>query len=72
VLAESRVSERLQRLVQTAQLVNQGREALAGVEAAVERPQLGVQPVEPLQQRVQLTVADLLALHGHDSTSRRA
>ena len=57
LLAERGVGERLQRLVQRAELVDDRREVLARVEPAVEGPQLGVQRVQSLEQRVELAVA---------------
>ena len=38
-------------------------QVLAGVEPPVERVHLGGQPVEPLEQRVELPIADLLPFH---------
>src|SRR5262245_39654926 len=38
-------------------------QVLAGFQAAIERMQLGVDRVEALEQRVELSVSDLLAFH---------
>jgi transposase InsO family protein len=62
--AQGGVRERLQRLVQAAQLVDQGGEVLARVQATVEPAHLVRQLVEPLEQRVELAVSDFLVVHG--------
>src|SRR5262249_17994378 len=64
LLAECRVRERLQRFVQGRKLARDAQELLTRVEMAVQRVHLVAQPVEPLEQRIELPVGDVLAIHG--------
>src|SRR5207249_1075298 len=67
---ERGVRERLERLVERADLVDDRREVLARVEAAVEGRDLRVQAIEPLEERVQLPIAELVLLHGANCRAR--
>src|SRR5262245_22196129 len=69
LLAEGGVGERLQRLVQVAQLVGDHGQLLAALLAAVEARELLDEPVEPLEQRLELAVGDVRPLHGYESRS---
>src|SRR5215218_5524004 len=40
-------------------------QALAGLETPVQRSELGMDGVEALQERIELAIPDLLALHTH-------
>jgi hypothetical protein len=62
-VAERGVCERVQRLGEVAQLASDQCEALVLLGAAVRSLQLGRDPVEPLEQRVELTVTDLFRFH---------
>ena len=68
-LPERGVRERVQRLVQLPKLVDHWCEVVAGVEAPVQLAHLRRQLVETLEQRVELTVSYLLAIHDHDCRS---
>ena len=72
LLAERGVRERLKRLVQRRQLVRDANEALGRLKAAVERVHLVAEPVEALENRVELTIVQLLALHAPDLSPKRA
>ena len=61
---ERGVGERLQRLVQGRELAGDPRQALGAVEPAVEVVYLVTEPVEALEQCVELAVGDLVAVHG--------
>jgi hypothetical protein len=63
-MAESGVGERVQRLTQGAELVDEGRQVLARVEAPVQGTHLRGQRVEALEQRIELAVSYLSSLHG--------
>src|SRR5207248_2572024 len=59
LVAERRIGERLERLVQVAELVGDHRQVLARLLAAVESRELIREPVEALEQRLELPVGDL-------------
>lgn len=65
LLTEGRVGDRLQRLVEAPDLLGEAQRRLAGVEAAVDAAHLLRQAVEPLEDRVELTVAEDLARVWH-------
>ena len=71
-MSERRVGERLERLVQVRQLVRDPDEGLGGIGPPVQGVDFGVQPVEPLEDRVELAVVEVLSmLHGSKGTVRR-
>ena len=70
--AERRVGERLQRLVQVAQLVRDHGQLLAPLLARFSAPSSSRDPVEPLEQRLELAVGDLSVLHGADALGSNA
>ena len=57
-MAQRGVGQRLQRLVQRAQLVGHREVALGVIEPLVQQPQLVAQPVEPLEHCVELPVLE--------------
>src|SRR5690349_21366419 len=63
LLAERSVRKRLQRLVQRGELPCDAKELFARVQVPVERVHLVAETVEPLEQRVELTIADIFPLH---------
>ena len=63
--AERRVGERLQRLVETAELGDDPLQLVVRVEPAVEGVHLVAEPVEPLENRVELSVVEVLAVGRH-------
>ena len=63
-MAERGVRERLERLVQRAQLVRDPQHPVAVIEPAVERLELACDPIEALEQRIELPVGDVFSLHG--------
>src|SRR5581483_2710333 len=63
LLAECRVGERLQRLVQGCELACQLEEVLVVVETAVQLRELVTDAVEPLEQDVETAVGEILVLH---------
>src|SRR5215218_4862932 len=63
LLAEGGVGERLQRFVERGELAGDAEELLARVHPARERVHLVAQPIEPLQERVELAVGYFLPLH---------
>src|SRR6185503_10830657 len=63
LLAERGVGERLQRLIQVAQLVGDDRQLLARFLAAVEALKLLDDAVEPLEQRLEAAVCKLPVFH---------
>jgi hypothetical protein len=65
-LPESGVGERVQRLVELPELARDEREALLLLGGAVQPLELRRDPVEALEQRVQLAIAEVLLLHGID------
>lgn len=65
LLAEGRVGECLERLVQVGELVRDAEQMLVRVESPVERVHLVAEPVEALEDCVELTVVQVLALRGH-------
>ena len=65
-LAERGVGERVQRLVELPELARDEREALLLLGGAVQPLELRRDPVEPLEQRVQLAIGDVLRLHEGD------
>ena len=62
-LPERRVRECVQGFVQLAQLAGEERESLLLLGRAVHALELGCDPVQPLEQRVELAVGDVLVLH---------
>src|SRR5205814_4860928 len=71
--AERCIGECLQRLVQRRKLPRDSEQVLAGIEMPVQGVHLGAQAVEPLEQRIQLPVADVSfhAVHLRPSSSAR-
>src|SRR5919108_3260257 len=69
LLAEGRIRERLERLVERPELARQREESLGLVESPVQRLKLGPEGVQPLQDRVELAVVEALPL-GHGSILR--
>src|SRR5262249_46207376 len=67
--AERGVRERLERLVQVAQLVRDHGQLLARLLAAVEARELLRDPVEPLEQRLEAAVGELSVLHAYEASS---
>jgi len=65
LVAERRVGERLQRVVQRRELVRDPKKTFAVVETLVQSVQLGGQAVEPFKDRVQLAVVKIFRLHSH-------
>ena len=63
-VAECRVRDRAERLVARAQLAADMEEPLLGLEAVVDPLELLDDPVEPLEQGVDLSVAEVTPLHG--------
>src|SRR5581483_3301439 len=63
LLAERGVGEGLQRLAQRSELVDERRDVVARVQPPVQPAQLVRERVEPLEQRVELPVADFFLLH---------
>ena len=70
LLSKGRIRERLERLVQRAQLVGEREEAFRVVKPAVQRLQLVPQRVQALEDRVELPVVEDLSF-GHASIVRR-
>src|SRR5207253_10457463 len=70
LLPEGGIRERLERLVQVPEFARDPQQVLLLVELAVERPELVADPVEPLEQRVELAVVEALALHRGDLSPR--
>ena len=68
--AERRVRERPDRLVELRELA--GDEPLVRLEAAVDPRHLGREPVDPLEERLELPVGRLFRLHRPDSRRRAA
>ena len=64
-MAERRVGERLQRVVQRRELVRDPKKTFAVVETLVQSVQFGGQAVEPFKDRVQLAVVKIFRLHSH-------
>ena len=62
-LAERGVGERVQRLLQVVELAGDEREALLALRRAVEALELGCNPVESLEQGVELAISDVVLLH---------
>ncbi len=67
-LAEGGVRERVERLLQVVELARDEHEALLALGRAVEALELVCDPVEPLEQGVELAISDVVLLHGSDST----
>src|SRR5262249_5605673 len=67
--AERGVRQRLERLVQVAQLVRDHGQLLARLLAAVEAGELLRDPVEPLEQRLEPAVGELSVLHAYEASS---
>ncbi len=65
LVAERRVGERLERVVQRRQLVRDPLEPIRGVEPPVESVHLVAEPVEALEDGVELPVIEVLALLWH-------
>ena len=61
---ERRVGERIQRLLEVVQLARDELEPILPLRRAVEPFELVCDPVEPLQQRVELAISDIVLLHG--------
>ena len=70
-LPERGVGERVQRLVQAAQLARQQLEALAELGLAVQPGELVGDPVEPLEHGLELAVGHLLRVHALQSNGRQ-
>ena len=62
-MPERRVGECLQRVVERRELSLDPQQLLVRIEPPAEAVHLVAQPVEALEQRIELSVADLLALH---------
>ena len=71
LLAKCGIRERLERLVQRAQLVGELQEPFRVIEPPVQRLELGAEGVEPLEHCVELAVVEALAFR-HGSIVRRA
>ena len=67
-MPERRVGERVQRLLKVVQLARDELEAVLPLRRAVESFELVRDPVEPLQQRVELAISDVVLIHERDST----
>jgi hypothetical protein len=66
-VAEGRVGERLERLVQRPQLVRDAQEPVRVVEPAVENVKLGGDAIETLEHRVELAIVEGLPGLRHTS-----
>ena len=69
-LSERGVGERVQRLVQLAELAGDEHEPFLPLRHAVQPLELVGDPIEALEERVQLTIGDVLCVHTLDSTRR--
>ena len=67
-MPERRVGERIQRLLEVVQLARDELEAILPLRCAVESLELVGDPVEPLQQRVELAISDVVLIHEPNST----
>jgi hypothetical protein len=65
LVPEGCVGEGLQRVVQVAELVRDPGERLRRVKPPVQGVDLVAEPVEPLEERVELTVVQMLSRLGH-------
>ncbi len=68
-LTERRVREGVQRLLQLVQLAGDEREAVLALGRAVQAFELVGDPVETLEQGIELAISDVALLHGPNSTS---
>ena len=62
-LAERGIRDGVQRVVERAQLAAELQEPVARLEAAVDALEGLRDPVEPLEQRIELSVRDVVSLH---------
>ena len=69
-LAERGIRERVQRLLERAELLRDQHEPFLCLEPAVDLLELLCDPVEPLEQRVELAVGDVTPFHAGDSSRR--
>jgi hypothetical protein len=67
-VAERRVGECVERLLEVVQLPRDELEAVLSLRRAVESFELVRDPVESLQQRVELAISDVVLVHEPDST----
>jgi hypothetical protein len=67
-LPQRRVGERVQGLLEVVQLARDELEAILPLRCAVESLELVGDPVEPLQQRVELAISDVVLIHEPNST----
>ncbi len=65
MLPQRGVSKGLEGLVQVDQLVRDPREPVLVVEPSVQRVDLVAEPVEPLEDRVELAVVEVVAVDRH-------
>jgi hypothetical protein len=65
LLAQRRIGERLQGVVQSRELVRDSKEAIAVVELAVQRVHLVAEAIEALEDRIELAVVERLSFHAH-------
>jgi len=67
-LPEGRVRERVERLLQVVELARDEHEPLLTLGGAIEALELACDPVQPIEQGVELAISDVVLLHGPDST----
>ena len=67
-MAERRVGERVQRLLQVVQLARHELEPLLSLRRAIESLELVRDAIEALQQCVELAISDVVLIHEPDST----
>ena len=66
-MAERRVGERVQRLLQVVQLARNELEPLLPLRRAIESLELVRDAIEALQQCVELAISDVVLIHEPDS-----
>ena len=67
-LSERRIRERVQRVPELTQLAGDEREAVLLLRCPVQALELVRDAIEPFEERIELTVADVFRLHEADST----
>ena len=67
-MAEGRVRQCVQRLLEVVQFARDELEPVLPLRRAIESLELVRDPVEPLQQRVELAISDVVRVHEPKST----